>query len=56
MTDFYLHPLWPKHLPNFFIFCYLERLCLYNREISLAVMLKNMTKNRDKIVNCDTPS
>ncbi len=40
---------------SFFIFCYLERICLYNREVSLAVLLRqnsktNMTKNRDKIV------
>ncbi len=42
----------------FYIFCYLERLCLYNREIILAVLLRqnsktNMTNNRDKITNCD---
>ncbi len=35
-------------------------LFFYHREISLAVMLMqnsktNMTKNRDKIVNCDIP-
>ncbi len=40
---------------TFFIFCNLERLCLYNREIILAALLRkncktNMTKNRDKIV------
>ncbi len=51
-TIFHLHPLWPKYPPFFFIFCYLERLCLYNREISLAILLRqnnktNMTKNRD---------
>ncbi len=28
----------------FYIFCYLERLCLYNREISLTVMLKQLAK------------
>ncbi len=52
---FYLRTLWPKYPPFFFIFCYLERLCLYNREIILAVLLRqtgktNMTKNRDEIV------
>ncbi len=36
-------------------FCYLERICLYNREINLAALLKqnsktNMIKNSDKIV------
>ncbi len=36
-------------------FLYSERLCLYNREISLAILLRqnsktNMTKNRDKIM------
>ncbi len=45
----------PKYPPLLFIFCYLERLCLYNMEISLAVLLiqtgkTNMTNNRDKIV------
>ncbi len=55
--DFYLRPLWPKYPPLLFIFCYLERLCLYNREISLVVLLRqtgksNMTKNPDKIVKC----
>ncbi len=45
----------PKYPPFFFIFCDLERLCLYNREISLAILLRqnsktNMTKNRDKIM------
>ncbi len=54
---FYLRPLWPKHPPFLFIFCFVERLCLYNREISLAVLLRqtgktNMTKNCDKIVKC----
>ncbi len=54
---FYLRPLWPKYPPFLFIFCFLERLCLYNREISLAVLLRqtgktNMTKNSDKIVKC----
>ncbi len=54
---FYLRPLWPKYPPFLFIFCFLERLCLYNREISLAVLLRqtgktNMTKNCDKIVKC----
>ncbi len=49
-NDFYLCPLWPNYPPFFFIFCYLERLCLHNREISLAVLLRqnsqtNMTKN-----------
>ncbi len=38
------------------ILCYLERLCLYNMEISLAVMLKQLTMNLDKIVNRDTPT
>ncbi len=37
-----------------FYICYLERPCLYNREIILAVLIRqnsktNMTKNRDKI-------
>ncbi len=55
--DFYLHPLWPKYPPFLFIFSFLERLCLYNREISLAVLLRqtgktNMTKNCDKIMKC----
>ncbi len=51
-----LRTLWPKYPPFFFTFCYLKRLCLYNWEISLALMLRqlansktNMTKNRDKI-------
>ncbi len=34
----------------FFLFCYLERLCLHNREICLQNSKTNMTKNRDKIV------
>ncbi len=47
---------------SFFIFCYLERLCLYNREIFLAAVLRqnsktNMTKNPGETViykkNCD---
>ncbi len=51
------------HTFYIYIFCYLKRLCLYNRAISLAVMLKqlanrktNMTKTLDKTVNRDTPS
>ncbi len=49
---FYLRPLWSKYPPYFFIFCNLERICLYNREIILAALLRqngktNMTKNRD---------
>ncbi len=41
--------------PFIFIFCNLEKLCLYNREIILAVLLRhnsktNMTKNGDKLV------
>ncbi len=41
----------------FKIFCNLESICLYNREIILAALLRqnsktNMTKNRDKIMKC----
>ncbi len=40
---------------SFYIFCCPERLCLYNREISLAELLRqnsktNMTKNHGEIV------
>ncbi len=54
MTKIFIFP-WPKYPPYFFIFCNLERLCLYNMEIILAVLLRhnskiNMTKDRDKIV------
>ncbi len=54
-----------KYPPFFFIFCNFERLCLYNRDIIFAALIRkncktNMTKNRDKIVifkkekrNCD---
>ncbi len=50
--DFYLPPLWSKYPPYFFIFCNLERICLRNREIILAVLIRqnskiNTTKNRD---------
>ncbi len=53
--------LWPNYPPYFLIVCYFERRCLYNREISLAAHCSNnlqnrknnMTKNCDKIVNCD---
>ncbi len=38
--DSHLGPLWPKYPPFIFIFCYLDRICLYNREISLAVLLR----------------
>ncbi len=49
-------PIVPEHKAILFlIFCDLERLCLYNREIILAVLLRqksktSMTKNRAKIV------
>ncbi len=38
-----------------FYICYLERPCLYNREIILAALIRqnsktNMTKNRDKFI------
>ncbi len=56
-NDFYLHPLWP-YLHPFFIYCYIKRLCLYKREISLTVMLKqlqnrktNTTKNPSSLCN-----
>ncbi len=55
MTDFYLLPLWSNYPPFFLIFCNLERICLYNREIILAALLTqnskiNMTKNREIVI------
>ncbi len=54
MTDFYLPTLWSKY-PPYFIFCNLERMCLCNREIILAALLRhnikiNMTKNREIVI------
>ncbi len=55
MTDFYLPPLWSKYTPYFFIFCNLESICLCNREIILAALLRqnskiNMTNNREIVI------
>ncbi len=52
---FYLPPLWSKYPPYLFIFCNLERICLCNREIILAALLRqnskiNMTKNREIVI------
>ncbi len=48
-------PLWSKFPPYFFIFCNHERICLCNREIILAALLRqnskiNMTKNREIVI------
>ncbi len=47
MTIFFVLPLWSKYLPYFYIFCYFERICLYNMEMSLAVMqtISRLEKN-----------
>ncbi len=37
---FHLPPLWSKYPPYLFIFCNLERICLCNREIILAALLR----------------
>ncbi len=39
--------LWPKYPAYFFyIFCNFEMICLNNREIILAVLLRHNSKNR----------
>ncbi len=43
MTDFYLHPLWPKYRPSFFNFVTLKAVFIIGK-ISLAVMLKQLAK------------
>ncbi len=53
--DFYLPPLWSKYPPYLYIFFNLERICLYNRGIILAALLRhnsktNMTKNREIVI------
>ncbi len=52
---FYLPPLWYKYPPYFFIFCNRERICLYNRYIILAALIRhnikiNMTKNCEIVI------
>ncbi len=52
--DFYPPPPWSKY-PPYFIFCNLERICLCNREIIFAALIRhnskiNMTKNHGEIV------
>ncbi len=47
--------LFGLNIHHSFYICYLERPCLYNREIILVALIRqnnktNMTKNRDKIV------
>ncbi len=52
--SFYLSLLWSKYSPYFFLFRNLERICLYNREIILAALLRqnskiNMTKQGSRV-------
>ncbi len=53
--DFYLPPLWSKYPPYFLIFSNLEIICLCNREIILAALLRqnsqiNLTKNHEIVI------
>ncbi len=55
MTQIFIFAHFGLNVYHSLYFVALERLCLYNREISLAALLRqnsktNMTKNRDKIV------
>ncbi len=56
MTEIFLFTHFGLNIHHSFVIsCYLERICLYNRENSLAALLRqngktNMTKNRDEIV------
>ncbi len=55
MTKIFIFAHFGLNVYHSLYFVALERLCLYNREISLAALLRqnsktNMTKNRDKIM------
>ncbi len=56
MTKIFIFPHFGLNINHSFLICfYLERICLYNREIILAALLRqnsktNMTKNCNKIV------
>ncbi len=55
MTTIFIFAQFGLNIHHIFYICYLERLCLYNRNISLPALLRqnsqtNMTMNRDKIV------
>ncbi len=54
MANIFIFPHFGLNIP-FFILCNFKRICLYNREIILAALLRqnskiNMTKNREIVI------
>ncbi len=56
MTQIFIFPHFGLNIHHtFFLFCNLERICLYNREMILPALLRNdskinMTKNREIMI------
>ncbi len=55
MKNIFIFAHFGQNIHHSFYICYLERPCLYNREMILAALIRqnsktNMTKNRDKIM------